>query len=80
MKYSLRSLMIAVLLLPPLIGGAAWLARLVREAPWRNVMTDPLRNDSDLSHYGGGATSVTAPDFTFDPPTSPASAPSPHQP
>ena len=74
MKYSLRRLMIVVLVMPPLIAVAVWLARLVNEAPWRNVMTDPL-NGIDLSHYGSGVTPSEPPDMTFYLPNSSAPAP-----
>lgn len=79
MKYSLRSLMTAVFVMPPLIAGAVWLARLVNEAPWRNVITDPL-NGVDLSHYGGGVTPSEPPDMTYHLPNSSAPAPNPPKP
>ena len=66
MKYSLRSLMMVVLVLPPLLAGAVWLVRLVNHAPWRNVMRDPLNgidiDDLSLSDLpNSSATAQTLP-------------------
>jgi hypothetical protein len=80
MKYSLRSLMVAVLLMPPLIAVTVWLTRLVHEAPWRNVMIDPLPKDFDLPHYRSDVTSAGAPDLEFELPNSQEPAPSPPKP
>jgi hypothetical protein len=80
MKYSLRSLMIAVLVLPPLLawGGMPiyrWLT--TRKAQTSGAIDDTF---SDLPHYGSGATSAKAPDLTFELPDSSAPAPNPPKP
>jgi hypothetical protein len=83
MKYSLRSLMIAVLVLPPLLAwGAMPLYRWLTTPKAPAIVTSGAIDDtfSDLPHYGRGATSAEAPDLTFELPTAEAPAPNPPKP
>lgn len=70
MRYSLRTLFIALALIPPIIGIGLppfirWFGTTSREvfAPMVSCILE-VQIDGDLSHYGGGATQVEHPDLS----------------
>jgi hypothetical protein len=82
MKYSLRILMIAALVLPPLLA-VGWFGVAMPVYRWwtePKMVIDTFGFDSDLPHIPGGVTSARAPDLTFELPDSQAPAPNPSQP
>ena len=82
MRYSLRSLMIAVLVLPPLLA-VGWFGVAIPVYRWWTEPTMVIDNftfESDLPHIPGGVTSARAPDLTFELPDSEEPAPNPPKP